>query len=66
MTSQAAWGLAIWKVRVIVAWCLAKGVFVELWDVFTAIFAIVSALAIAVLVWGFILVQVGKATGILE
>ena len=66
MTNQAAWGLAIWKVRVIVAWRLAKGVFVELWDVFTAIFAIVSAIAIGVIVWGFIIAQLAKATGIIE
>ena len=66
MGDQAAWGRAIWAIRFKMVWYRFKSVLIELWDVFTAIFTIISAIAIAVLVWGPIIALAFKKFGILE
>lgn len=66
MENEKAWGRAIWSIRLKVLWFQVRPVLIELWDVFTAIFAVISAVVIACVFWGLVLAQIAKAFGLLE
>ena len=66
MTNQAAWNRAIWQIRFAVIWRKIKTVALELWDVFTAIFTLVSVIVIAVLIWAIPIFKLFEFFGIIE
>lgn len=66
MTNQTAWNRAIWQIRFAVVWKKVKVFAIELWDVFAAIFTLVSVIVVAILIWAIPVFKALEFFGIIE
>lgn len=66
MNKAKEWKRAIWQIRFAMAWRAIKTTALELWDVFVAIFTVISAVVIAVLVWAIPVYKFLEFCGIIE